>query len=110
MMFPLCPFMWAGIELSKFSARVIRERCMKPPDLDLTGVVGGISPCLVLWRGTCPGWLSPPNGDLVSTQILSRHYGAQSYTVSQLESSGTTPTNKCPQLSPSELLKHLWMW
>jgi hypothetical protein len=43
---------------------------------------GGISPCLIPWRGVCPGWLSPLNGDPGSTQILTRHYGAQSQTVS----------------------------
>jgi hypothetical protein len=50
---------------------------MKPPDSDL---MGGICPCLVQWRGTCPGWLSPSNGDLGSTQILTQHYGVQSQT------------------------------
>jgi hypothetical protein len=34
-------------------------------------------------------WLSPLNGDLGSTKILTRHYSAQSQTVNQLESSGT---------------------
>jgi hypothetical protein len=43
---------------------------------------GHISPYLVLWRSTCHGWLSPTNGDLGSTQILTRHHGAQSHTVS----------------------------
>jgi hypothetical protein len=78
---------------------------MKPPDPDLMG--GGISPCLVLWKGTFPGWLSPLNCDPSSTQILTRHYGAQSQPVSQLENSGTTLTSKFPQLSPSRLSKHL---
>jgi hypothetical protein len=55
---------------------------------------GGIVPCLVLWRGTCPSWLSPVNDNPVCTQILTRRYDAQSQTVSQLESSGTTPTSK----------------
>jgi hypothetical protein len=67
----------------------------------------GIGPCLVLWSNTCPGWLSPVNGDLGSTQILTRHYGAQSQTISQLQSSGTTPTSNSPQLSPCGLSKHL---
>jgi hypothetical protein len=40
---------------------------MEPPSLNLMGGGGGISPCLILWRGTCPGWLSPPNGDPGST-------------------------------------------
>jgi hypothetical protein len=64
------------------------ERSVAPPDLDLTR--GGIRSCLVLWRGTCPGWLSPLNGDPGFTQILNQHYGAQSETVSQFESLGTT--------------------
>jgi hypothetical protein len=51
----------------------------------------------------------PPNGDLGSTQILTRHYGAQLQTTSQLTSSGTTPSRMSPQLSPSGLLKHLRM-
>jgi hypothetical protein len=46
--------------------------------------VGGISPYLFLWIGMCPSYLSPPNGDLGSTQILTLHFGAQSQTVSQL--------------------------
>jgi hypothetical protein len=57
---------------------------------------GGISPCLVLWRGTCPDLLSPMNGDLGSNQILTQYYGAPSQSVSQLESLGTTPTSKFP--------------
>jgi hypothetical protein len=55
--------------------------------------VGGIGPYLVVWRGTWPGWLSPMNGDPGSTQILTQHYGAQSQSVSQLESSETTLTS-----------------
>jgi hypothetical protein len=55
---------------------------------------GGISPGLVLWRGTCPCWLLPTNSDPGSTQILARHCGAKSQTVSQLANSG--------------LSKHLW--
>jgi hypothetical protein len=66
---------------------------VKSPGLDLTGG-GGIGPCLVQWRGTCPGWISPVNGDLGSTEIPTQHFGAQSETVSQLESSGTTPSIK----------------
>jgi hypothetical protein len=73
---------------------------VKPPSPNLIGE-GGISPCLILWRGTCPGWLSPPNGDPGSTQILTWHCGAQSQNISQLASSGTMPTGKSPQLSPS---------
>jgi hypothetical protein len=71
--------------------------------------VGGISPCLILWRGTRPSWLSPPNGDLGSTQILTQHYSAQSQTVSQLASLGTTLSSKSLQFIPSKLLKHLRM-
>jgi hypothetical protein len=69
----------------------------------------GISPCLVLWRGACPGWLSPSNCDPGSTHILIWYYGAQSHTNSHLESSGTMPTSKFLQLSPSGLFKHLRM-
>jgi hypothetical protein len=47
-----------------FPLGIIQERRVKSPGLDLTG---GIGPCLVLWRGTCPGCLSPMNGDLGST-------------------------------------------
>jgi hypothetical protein len=68
---------------------------------------GGISPCLILWRGACPGWLSTPNGDLGSTQILTRQYSVQSQTVSQLVSSETTPSSKSMEVSSSRLLKHL---
>jgi hypothetical protein len=80
---------------------------MKPPDPDLIG--GGISPYLILWRGTCPRWLSPPKGELGSTQILTWHFGAQSQTVSQLMSSGTMPSSKSSQLNPSGFMKHLRM-
>jgi hypothetical protein len=72
--FPSCPFVWASTEPSVFSARITRERRVKPPGPDLTR--GGISPCLVLWRGICPCWLSTLNGDLGSTQILTRHISA----------------------------------
>jgi hypothetical protein len=40
--------------------------------------LGGIYPCLILCRGTCPCKLSPAHGDPDSTQILTRHYGAKS--------------------------------
>jgi hypothetical protein len=43
---------------------------------------GGIIPCLILWGGTCSSWLSPPNSDPGSSQILTQHYSAQSQTVS----------------------------
>jgi hypothetical protein len=51
----------------------------------------GIDPCVVLWRGTCPGRLSPTNSDLGSIQILTRHCGTKSQTIIQLEGSGTMP-------------------
>jgi hypothetical protein len=79
---------------------------VKPPGPDL---MGGISSCLILWRDTCPGYLSPPNGDLGSTQIWTQHYGAQSQTVSQLKSLGNTPNSKFLQFSSSGLSKHLRM-
>jgi hypothetical protein len=82
---------------------------MKPPNPDLMRGGGGNSPCLILWRGTCLGWPSPLNSNPGSTQILTRHYGAQSHTISQLESSGIMLTSKFPQPSPSGLLKHLRM-
>jgi hypothetical protein len=74
-----------------FPARDYTGKCLKPPGPDLAK--GGISLCLVLWRGTCPGWLPPVNGDPSSTQIMTQHYGVWSQTVSQLESSGTMPTS-----------------
>jgi hypothetical protein len=60
-------------------------------------------------EGTCLGWLSPLNNDSGFTQILARHYGAQSQTVSHHVSSRITPSIKSPQFSPSELLKYLRM-
>jgi hypothetical protein len=57
------------------------ESHLKPPGPDLIGG-GGISPCLVLCRGIYPSRLSPTNGDLGSTQILTRHYDAKFQTVS----------------------------
>jgi hypothetical protein len=80
---------------------------VKPPDLDLIEGRGALASCLILWRGTCPGWLSPPNGDPGSTQILTRHYSAQSQIISQLKSSRAMLTSKFPQPSPSGLSKRL---
>jgi hypothetical protein len=80
---------------------------MKTPSPDL--IEEGISPCLIQWRGTCSGWLSPPNSDPGSTQILTRYCSAQSQTVSQLVNQGTMPTSKSPQLSPSRFTNHLRM-
>jgi hypothetical protein len=59
-----------------FSPGNTQERCVKPSGPDLTR--GGIGPHLVLWRGTCPIWLSPMNSDPGSIQILTQHYDAQS--------------------------------
>jgi hypothetical protein len=50
-------------------------------------------------------WLALSNGDRDSTQILTQHNVAQYQTVSQVMSSGTTPSSKSPQFSPSGLLK-----
>jgi hypothetical protein len=50
--------------------------------------------------------ISPLNGDLGSTQILTQYCGTQSRTVTQVMSSGTTPSSKSPQLSPSGLLRN----
>jgi hypothetical protein len=65
----------------------------------------GIGPSLVLWRGACPGWLSHVNGGPGSTQILTRHYGAKSRTVSKLANSGTVPTKKVPVVHPLRVIK-----
>jgi hypothetical protein len=71
---------------------------------------GGICPCVVLWRGTCPCWLSPKHGDPYSTQILPRHYGAKSQIIIQLTNVRTMSTRQVPnQFSPSGLSKHLRM-
>jgi hypothetical protein len=64
-----------------FKPWITWESRLKPPGLDLMGG-GGINACLVLWRGTCPGRLSPVNGDAGSTQILNRHCSAKSQTIS----------------------------
>jgi hypothetical protein len=40
------------------------------------------------------------NSDLDSTQILIRHCGAKSQTVSQLMNSGTAPTRQVPVVQP----------
>jgi hypothetical protein len=98
-----------GLEPSHlgFPPGITWERRLKPPGPNLIG--GGISPCLILWRGACPGWLSPPNGHPSSTQILTRYYSAQSQTVSQLTNSGTVPTSESPLFSPSGSSKHLRM-
>jgi hypothetical protein len=85
-----------------FSIGITRERRLKPPGLDL---MGGISLCLILWRGVYPGWLAPVNGDTCSTQILTRHYGAKSQTVSQLVNLGTVPTRQVPIVQPLWVIK-----
>jgi hypothetical protein len=61
---------------------------------------GDIDPCLIIWRGTYPCWLSPMNGDPSSTQILTRHCGAKPQTVSQLVNSGTMPIRQVPIVQP----------
>jgi hypothetical protein len=45
------------------------------------------------------------NDDPGSTQNLTRHYGAQSQTVSLLESSGTTPTRQVLAVQPLQVIK-----
>jgi hypothetical protein len=81
------------IAIRIFSMGITRERRLKPPGPNLPGEGGGvICPCLVLWRGTCPCWLSPTHYDLGSTQILTRHFCARSRTISRLTNSGTAPT------------------
>jgi hypothetical protein len=78
--------------------------------LETTWVIfdqGGISPYLIIWRGACPGWLSPPNDDPGSTQILTQHCGVKSQAVSQLVNLGTVPTSKSPLFSPFESSEHL---
>jgi hypothetical protein len=70
---PLCVGWHLTIQI--FPSGITRESRLKPLDLDL---IGGISPYLILWRDTCPGWLSPVNSDPSSTEILTWHYGARS--------------------------------
>jgi hypothetical protein len=56
--------------VSVFLPGITQERRLKPPSPNLAQVGGGaegISPYLILWRGTCPGYLSPGNGDTGST-------------------------------------------
>jgi hypothetical protein len=98
------PHLWDGSEPPGFSTPITQERSMTPPGPDL---IGDISPCLILWRGTYPRWLSPMNGDPGSTQILTQHFGAQSQTAGQLTNSWTMPTSKSPLFRRSELTKHL---
>jgi hypothetical protein len=76
---------------------------------DRAGGGGCISPCLILWRGACPSWLSPKNGDTCFTQILTRHGGAKSQSISQLANSGIMPTRQLTLFSPSGLSKHPWI-
>jgi hypothetical protein len=59
-----------------FSLGITWQSRLKPPDPNLIGL--GNSPCLLKWRGTCPSWLSPMNGDPRATRILTRHCGAMS--------------------------------
>jgi hypothetical protein len=50
--------------------------------------------------GLAPSWLSLSNGDLGSTQILTRHCGAMFWIISQLMNMGTTPTRQVPIVQP----------
>jgi hypothetical protein len=90
-----------NLAIGVFLIGITRERRLKPSSLDLMGG-GGISPCLNLWRGTCPCWLSLMNGDLGSTRILTRHCGASS------RSWEPRRLGKSLLFSPSGLSKHLW--
>jgi hypothetical protein len=82
-----------------FSLGITQEKRLKTPGPDLIGE-GGISPYLILWRRTYPGWLSPSNGDLGFTQILTQHCGAKSKTISHLTNSGTMPARQVPVVQP----------
>jgi hypothetical protein len=66
---------------------------------------GGNSPCLVLWRGTCPCWLSPKlHSDLdFSTMVASLRPLASS------QSWGLHQLGKCSLFSPSGSSKHMWL-
>jgi hypothetical protein len=76
-----------------FRQGITRESRLKPPGLNL---IEGISPCLILWGGACPDWLSPTNGDPASTHILTQHCGVRSQTIRQLENLGTPSTRQVP--------------
>jgi hypothetical protein len=76
------------------------EHHMKSPGLDLYRGEGGIRPCLVLWRGTYPCWLSPVHSDPDSTQILTWHCSGKSQTIRQLTSIGATLTGQVPIVQP----------
>jgi hypothetical protein len=85
------------------------------PDIDYEGkslettcpgfAWGGISPCLVLWRGTCPCWLSPANGDLGSTQILTWHYAASLSPLVSSRTRGPHPARKVPVVQPLQVIE-----
>jgi hypothetical protein len=77
---------------------------MKPPDPDF---LLGLAPVWSYGEALALAGSHLLNGDPGFSQILIRHYSAQSQAVSQLESSGTMPTSKFTQISPSKLLKHL---
>jgi hypothetical protein len=85
--------MWADTEPSRFP---IRDYSGKTRETTLSGFDRGV--LAPVWSYgealALAGSHSLTNGDPSSTQILMRHCGAQSQTVGQLESSGTTPTSK----------------
>jgi hypothetical protein len=83
-----------------FPIGITRESRLKPPGHDLPVGGGGNSPCLVLWTGSFPCWLSLMNSDPASTQILIQHYGSKSQTVSQLTNLRTAPTRQVPVVHP----------
>jgi hypothetical protein len=92
------------LAIQVFPLGITQERRLKLPSLELIRE-GGISPCLVRWRGTCPGWLSPVNGDPGSTQILTRHYGAKAQTVSHPVNSWIAPTRQVPIVQPLRVIE-----
>jgi hypothetical protein len=101
---PLC-----GLSLSRLSFP-IRDYPRKKLDMTWPRFdrgCGGTSPYLILWRGTCPGWLSPMNGDPGSTQILTRHCGAKSQTISQLTNLRTASTRQVSTVQPLWVIKTL---
>jgi hypothetical protein len=106
--FPSCPSAWLA---SSHPGSLDRDYPKMKHETTWPGFVPrGIRPCLVLWRGTCPYWLSPMHGDPNSTQILTRHRGDQFQTVTQLKNAETMSTRQVPgQFSPSGLSKHLRM-
>jgi hypothetical protein len=68
--FPSRPSCGLASSCSGFSLGLLGKDAWNHLSQIWSGGGGGVAPCLILQRGTCPGWFSPLNGNIGSTQFL----------------------------------------